>query len=62
MPNSEELADIAVEAAGVARRLGFEPRVAMLAYSTFGSSPGERAEKVKEAVRILDGTPRRLRI
>ena len=26
----------------------------MLAYSTFGSSPGERAEKVREAVRILD--------
>lgn len=54
MPNSEELANIAVEAAGVARRLGFDPRVAMLAYSTFGSSPGERAEKVREAVRILD--------
>ena len=55
MPNSEELADIAVEAAAVARRLGFDPRVAMLAYSTFGSSPGERAEKVRQAVRILDG-------
>jgi malate dehydrogenase (oxaloacetate-decarboxylating)(NADP+) len=55
MPNSEELADIAEEAAGVARRLGFDPRVAMLAYSTFGSSPGERADKVREAVRILDG-------
>jgi malate dehydrogenase (oxaloacetate-decarboxylating)(NADP+) len=54
MPNSEELADIAEEAAAVAKRLGFEPRVAMLAYSTFGSSPGERAEKVREAVRILD--------
>ena len=54
MPNAEELADIAEEAAGVARRLGFDPRVAMLAYSTFGSSPGERAEKVREAVRILD--------
>ena len=54
MPNSEELADIAEEAAGVARRLGFEPRVAMLAYSTFGNPPGERAEKVQEAVRILD--------
>ena len=62
MPNSEELADIAVEAAGVARRLGFDPRVAMLAYSTFGSPPGERAEKVREAVRILDAPPRRLRI
>jgi malate dehydrogenase (oxaloacetate-decarboxylating)(NADP+) len=54
MPNSEELADIAIEAAGVARRLGFDPRVAMLAYSTFGNPAGERAEKVKAAVRILD--------
>jgi malate dehydrogenase (oxaloacetate-decarboxylating)(NADP+) len=55
MPNSDELADIAEEAAGVAKRLGFEPRVAMLAYSTFGNPSGERAEKVREAVRILDG-------
>ncbi len=54
MPSSEQLADIAEEAAGVARRLGFEPRVAMLAYSTFGNPSGERAEKVREAVRILD--------
>ena len=55
MPNSEEIANIAEEAAGVARRLGFDPpRVAMLAYSTFGNPSGERAEKVKEAVRILD--------
>jgi malate dehydrogenase (oxaloacetate-decarboxylating)(NADP+) len=54
MPNSEEIADIAEEAAGVARRLGFIPRVAMLAYSTFGNPSGERAEKVREAVRILD--------
>src|SRR5882672_1854169 len=35
MPNAEILADIAVEAAGVARRMGYEPRVAMLAFSTF---------------------------
>jgi malate dehydrogenase (oxaloacetate-decarboxylating)(NADP+) len=54
MPNSEELADIAVEAAGVARRLGFDPRVAMLAYSTFGNPSGDRARKVQDAVRILD--------
>jgi malate dehydrogenase (oxaloacetate-decarboxylating)(NADP+) len=54
MPSSEELADIAEEAARVARRLGYEPRVAMLAYSTFGHPPGERAERVQEAVRILD--------
>ena len=54
MPNSEEIADIAEEAAGVARRLGFDPRVAMLAYSTFGNPSGERAEKVRAAVQILD--------
>ncbi len=54
MPDSEELADIAEEAAGVARRLGYEPRVAMLAYSTFGHPRGERAERVREAVNILD--------
>ncbi|CTQ58691.1 MAG: NADP-dependent malic enzyme [Roseibium album] len=54
MPNSEELADIAEEAAHVARKLGYEPRIAMLAYSTFGHPRGERSEKVIEAVKILD--------
>ena len=54
MPNAEQLADIAEETAGFARRMGYEPRVAMLAYSTFGHPPGERSERVQEAVRILD--------
>jgi len=40
LPEAEELADIAVEAAGVARRLGLNPRVALLAFSTFGYPPG----------------------
>ena len=54
MPTAEELADISVAAAGAARKLGLEPRVALLAYSTFGQPKGERTEKVAEAVRILD--------
>jgi malate dehydrogenase (oxaloacetate-decarboxylating)(NADP+) len=54
MPTSEQLADIAVEAAKVWRRLGNEPRVAMLAYSTFGHPKGERSERVREAVHLLD--------
>ena len=54
MPTAEELADIAVEAASVARRMGYEPRVALLAYSTFGQPTGERSERVREAVKILD--------
>ncbi len=55
MPNAEELAEIAIEAAGVARRLGYEPRLAMLAFSTFGHPQGERSARVIEAVKILDG-------
>jgi len=54
MPDAAVLADIAVEVAGVARRLGYEPRVALLAFSTFGHPPGERSAHVQEAVRILD--------
>ena len=54
LPTPQELAEIAVEAAGVARRLGYDPRVAMLAYSTFGQPEGERSKNVREAVGILD--------
>ncbi len=53
MPNANDLVETAIEAAGVARRLGFEPRVGMLAFSTFGQPLGERSDRVREAVRIL---------
>ncbi|MFI5010979.1 MAG: NADP-dependent malic enzyme [Hyphomicrobiales bacterium] len=54
LPSGQEIAEIAIEAAGVARRLGYEPRVALLAFSTFGHPKGERTKFVQEAVRILD--------
>jgi len=54
MPDGPDIAEIAVEAAAVARKLGYEPKVALLSFSTFGHPPGERAAKVQEAVRILD--------
>jgi malate dehydrogenase (oxaloacetate-decarboxylating)(NADP+) len=53
MPTSEELADIAVQAAGVVRHFGFVPRVALLASSTFGFPRSERSERIVEAVNIL---------
>ncbi len=53
-PSAEEIAHIAIETANVARRLGYEPRVAMLAFSTFGHPPGYRAQRVQDAVKILD--------
>ncbi len=54
MPTSEELADIAVQTARVAKNFGFTPRVAMLASSTFGFPRSERSERIVEAVHILD--------
>jgi len=54
MPTSGELAEITVEAARVARNLGYDPRVALLAFSTFGHPPGERSQRVQGAVRLLD--------
>ena len=55
MPDAHALAEIAIEAAGAARRLGMEPRVALLAFSTFGHPEGERSRHVREAVKVLDG-------
>jgi malate dehydrogenase (oxaloacetate-decarboxylating)(NADP+) len=54
LPEPNELADIAMGAAAAARRLGQEPRVAMLSYSNFGHPPGERSARIREAVEILD--------
>ncbi|MES2834275.1 MAG: NADP-dependent malic enzyme [Pseudomonadota bacterium] len=54
LPDAAELADIAIQAAETVRRLGRTPRVAFLSYSTFGNPPGDRGEKVREAIRILD--------
>ncbi|MDR3527584.1 MAG: NADP-dependent malic enzyme [Rhizomicrobium sp.] len=53
-PTSEQLADIAVQAARVARGFGYTPRVALLASSTFGYPRSERSERIVEAVNILD--------
>jgi malate dehydrogenase (oxaloacetate-decarboxylating)(NADP+) len=54
MPTAEDLAAISIEAAAVARKFGYEPRLALLAFATFGRPPGDRAARVQEAVRILD--------
>jgi len=53
-PSSEDLAHIACETAAVARRMGHEPRVAFLSYSTFGNPSGKWLENIRNAVHILD--------
>jgi malate dehydrogenase (oxaloacetate-decarboxylating)(NADP+) len=53
-PDEEDLATIATRAAGVARNLGLEPRVAFVSFSTFGYPVSERATKMHRAPLILD--------
>ncbi|MFD1341186.1 NADP-dependent malic enzyme [Litorisediminicola beolgyonensis] len=53
-PNEHDLANIAERAAGVARHLGLEPRVAFVSFSTFGYPVSERAEKMHLAPAVLD--------
>jgi malate dehydrogenase (oxaloacetate-decarboxylating)(NADP+) len=54
LPTADQLADIAVQGAAVARRFGLTPRVALLASSTFGFPRSERSERIIEAVQILE--------
>ncbi|WP_340075292.1 NADP-dependent malic enzyme [Leptobacterium sp. I13] len=52
-PNAKELAKIAQMTSTVVKMFGFEPVIAMLSYTNFGSSNNEKAVKVKEAVSYL---------
>lgn len=52
-PTSEQLAEIAILAADFARTLDLEPRVAMLSFSNFGSTPHEFSIKVRDAVQLV---------
>ncbi|MFC4293391.1 NADP-dependent malic enzyme [Sphingorhabdus arenilitoris] len=53
-PEASDLAHIAERTAMVARRMGHDPRVAFLSYSTFGNPPGNWLHNIREAVSILD--------
>jgi malate dehydrogenase (oxaloacetate-decarboxylating)(NADP+) len=52
-PSAEDLAEIACLAADYARQLGIEPRVALLSFSNFGSTPHPLSDKVRKAVQII---------
>ena len=54
-PTAKQFAAIAMRAAGFARRMGMEPRVAFISYTTFGNPPGTHIEELRGAVKLLDG-------
>lgn len=53
-PTPEQLADIAIQSARMARQMGHEPRVAFLSFSNFGQPMRDRAAHVREAVSLMD--------
>jgi malate dehydrogenase (oxaloacetate-decarboxylating)(NADP+) len=53
LPDTDALAKIAIQSAEVARRIGVEPTVALLSYSSFGYPNGARTESIRAAVRQL---------
>ena len=54
-PDPEQLASIAIAACDTVKNLlDWEPRCAMISYSTLGSGEGELIDKVKEALRIAN--------
>ncbi len=55
LPTAEELTQIAVMTAEKARQMGHDPRVAFLSFSTFGNPMREKAQRVRDAITIMDG-------
>lgn len=52
-PNAEQIAEITNNVAKIIRKLQIIPKIALLSYSNFGSSPGPDSEKMGKAVQIL---------
>jgi malate dehydrogenase (oxaloacetate-decarboxylating)(NADP+) len=52
-PTADDLAEIACLAANYARQLGLEPRVALLSFSNFGSTPHPLSKKIQRAVELI---------
>ncbi len=52
-PTAEDLAEVAIHTADLARYFDVQPRVAMLSYSNFGSAAGASPAKVRQAVELI---------
>ena len=53
-PVAQQFAAIAMRSAAFARRMGLEPRIAFISYTTFGNPPGTHIDELRGAVKLLD--------
>lgn len=56
LSSSEHLVNIAIQTAKKVRDMGYEPRVAFLSFSNFGSALKTESQRIKDAVELLDNT------
>lgn len=54
LSSSEHLVEIAIQTAKKVKEIGFEPRVAFLSFSNFGSALKQESQRIKKAVELLD--------
>jgi malate dehydrogenase (oxaloacetate-decarboxylating)(NADP+) len=52
-PSAEQLAAIALNAAELAKLFDVDPRIAMISFSNFGSTPDVRQERVRQAAELV---------
>lgn len=54
LPEAQDIVEITLQVANLAKNMNYEPRVALLSYSNFGSLIHQKSNRVRDAVRILD--------
>jgi malate dehydrogenase (oxaloacetate-decarboxylating)(NADP+) len=54
LPDANDLVEITIQTANVAKAMGYKPRVALLSYSNFGSPMIQKSSGVREAITKLD--------
>ncbi len=54
LSSSQQLVKIAIQTAKKVREMGYEPKVAFLSFSNFGSALKTESQRVKEAVELMD--------
>jgi malate dehydrogenase (oxaloacetate-decarboxylating)(NADP+) len=54
LPQAEDLVEITLQTAEVAKSMGYTPRIAIVSFSNFGNPLREKSSRVREAITILD--------
>ena len=54
LPQAEDLVEITLQTAEVAKSMGYNPRIAIVSFSNFGNPLREKSARVREAITLLD--------